>query len=116
MVEIYLVFTCGIEISLIVASGSHMTCFVPGSESTSVLCAGRRLLGFHLLIEVDFVFSGGIEIDMVFVCGQKTTWYLCGDRLTSFLCGWSERLRFCMVAENHLVSVGASNLTSYLCG
>ena len=61
-----------------------------GSKLTSVLCAGRKLLGFNLWIEIILVFSLGIEIDSVSVRGPKMTCFWCGDRLTSFLCGWSK--------------------------
>ena len=72
---------CGIELDLFL---------VRGSKSTSVLCAGRKLLGFNLWIQIDLVFIVGIEIDLVCVCGPKMTSFWCGDRLTYFLCGWSK--------------------------
>ena len=64
--------------------------FVRGSKSTSVLCTGRKLVGFNLWVEIDLIFSMGIDIALFFVYGPKLTCFLCGDRVTSFLCGWSK--------------------------
>ena len=73
-----------------------------GSKSTSVLCTGRKLLGFNLWIEFDLLFSVGIGIDLVFVCGPKMTCFWCGDRLTSFLCGWSKLAWFLYAGRKSL--------------
>ena len=59
-----LVLSVGIKLDLF---------FVRVSKSTSVLCAGRKLLGSLAWIESDLVFSVGIEIDLAFVCGPKIT-------------------------------------------
>ena len=77
------------------------------------LCAGQKLVGFCVRAEHD-LFYVWIEIDLVFVCGPKMTCFFCGDRLA--WCGWSKWAWFCMLVENHLVFVRASNLTFFLFG
>ena len=73
-VDIHLVFMCAIEIDLGLSVGIEFALFfVRGPKSTSVLCAGRKVLGLNLWIEIDFVFSVGIEIVLFFVCGPKMT-------------------------------------------
>ena len=86
----------GVEIDMV---------FVRGSKLTSFLCAGRKLLGFSLLIEIDLVLSVGIEVDLDFVCGPKITCFYCGDRLTCFLCGWSKLAWFLYAGRKSLVLV-----------
>ena len=76
----------GIEIDLVLASGSNLTCF----------CAGRKVLGFNLWIEIDLILSVGVEIDLVFVCGP---------RVTGFLMWGSIFLVFVLLVEIHLVFV-----------
>ena len=49
-------FSVGIRVDLF---------FVWGLKSTSVLCAGQKLLGFNFWIEIDLGFIAGIEIDLV---------------------------------------------------
>ena len=49
--------------------------FVRGSKSTSVLCAGRKLLGFNLRVEIDLVFVRVVEIDFVRACWPEITWF-----------------------------------------
>ena len=67
-------FMCAIEIDLGLSVGIEFALFfVRGPKSTSVLCAGRKVLGLNLWIEIDFVFSVGIEIVLFFVCGPKMT-------------------------------------------
>ena len=73
-------------------------------------------------VEVDFCFcrsfrfSTGIAIDFFFLCGPKMTFFNVEIDLFGFRVGGRNRLGVCMRAENHLVLVRASNLTSFLCG
>ena len=92
---ISLVFMCGIEIDLVLASGSNLTCFlcggqnrlwfcvqpenylvlIYGSKLTWFLCAGRKWLVFSVSIELDFVFAWVVEIDLIVVYGPKMAWF-----------------------------------------
>ena len=77
----------GIEIDLVLASGSNLTCFVQGPKSTPILCAGRKYLGFNLWIEIGLVFSVVIEVHLIFVVGPKMACFGVGiDRLKK-ICG-----------------------------
>ena len=67
---ISLVFMCGIEIDLVLASGSNLTCF---------LCAGQNRPRFCARAENDLVLVWG-SIDLVFVRGSKSTSVLCAGR------------------------------------
>ena len=97
-----------------------------GSKSTSVLCTGRKLLGFNLWI----------EIDLVLVCGPKMTSFQVWGSIEVVLCGWSKltwflyggriSLRFSVsieldfvfvrVVELDLLPVCGSDLTWFWCG
>ena len=79
--------------------------FERGSESTSVLCACRKLRGFNLWIKVDLVFGVEIEIDLVFGCGPKVIYFYCGHRFTWCCAGGRNRLGFYMPTKNHMVLV-----------
>ena len=98
-VEINFVLFAGIEIGLVLASGSTLTCILCRSQncvraehflaliygskftwliawgliSTWILCAGRKWL---VLVRgsIDLVFVRVVEIDLVFVCWPKITW------------------------------------------
>ena len=90
---------------------------VRGSKSTSVLCAGRKLLSFNTWIEIGLVFRVGIEIELVFVCGAKMTCFKCGDLLTWFLCGWSKLTWFLYSGRKSLgFSVNIELDLFFLCG
>ena len=49
---------------------------VRGSKLISFLCAGRKLLGFSVLVEIYLVLSVGVGADVVFVCGPKIILFL----------------------------------------
>ena len=64
---------CEIEIDLILASGSSLTCFFAGVQIDFGFVCGPKITWFNLWIETDLVFVRVIEIDMVFVCWPKIT-------------------------------------------
>ena len=116
-----LFFMGGIQIDLVLGSGSKLICFfVGGSKSTSVLCAGRIYLvlvyGSKLCVRaenylflvwgsIDVIFVRVVEIDLVFVCWPKITW------LQGFSVSIELDFVFVWVVEIDLISVGGSNLT-----
>ena len=73
---------CGIEIDLVLASASKLTCFLCGGQNRLRFC----LRAENYLVEVygsklDCFFFEGIGIGLGFVCEPKMTCYWCGDRL-----------------------------------
>ena len=61
-------FLYGIEIGMVLVSGPNLTFCVRGSESTLLLCGGRKLPNFSVWIEINFVI----------VCGPKNTYFRVG--------------------------------------
>ena len=115
-IKIDLISMMELKFTWFLCAGSKLTCFsvgidldfffVQGSKSTWVLCAGRKLLGFNLWSKLTWFLCSGWKW-LVFSVGIDWRSFCAGDR---------NCLRFCMLGENRLISVWASNLTSSFCG
>ena len=86
-----MVFTCEIEIDLVIASGSNLTCFLCGGQNRLRFCvkakdylvliygsklpwfryASRKSLGFSVSIELDVVFVWVVEIELSSLWGTE---------------------------------------------
>ena len=71
--------------------------FVWGSKLTSLLCAGRKLIGFNL--------CGWSKLTSFERGGSKSTWFQCGDQ---------NSLGVCVEVENDLVLLSRSKLNWFL--
>ena len=76
-----------------------------GSKSTSVLRAGRKLLGFNLWIDIDLVFRAGIKLN----------WFSCADIIDLFLVWGAIDLVFARVVEMDLVFECWPKITFFYC-
>ena len=59
-------FMCGIEIDLVLESGSNLTCVSFGGQNRSGLYAGRKILHFILMDR---------NLTWFLAWGSKLTWY-----------------------------------------
>ena len=114
-VEINLAVVCGIKIGLVLASGLSLNCF---------LCGGQNQLRSCVRAESYLVLAYGSTLTCFLSWGSKLTWFCVRAENDLFMVWASIYLVFVRVVEvgfrvlagNHLVLVGTSNLTSFLCG
>ena len=72
-----LFFMCGIQIDLVLGSGSKLICFfVGGSKSTSVLCASR----IYLVLVYGSKLCVRAENYLFLIYGSRLTGFLCAGR------------------------------------
>ena len=61
----------GIEIDVVPASGSNLTCFLCGGESWLRFCVRTENCSVLNWIEIDLIFTVGTEIDLVSCMGVE---------------------------------------------
>ena len=84
-----MVFMSGIEINLVLASGSNLTCFLCAGQNRPRFCARAENDLVLVWGSIDLVFVRVVEVGLFLYAGRKSLGFWASN-LISFLCGWSK--------------------------